>query len=69
MLNKNSLLFLLLITFLATSCTSNSKNVEYPQVDSKVLAGVWEYRNRVGGMMPYTVDEGKPGNGNLRTFT
>ena len=34
-----------------------------------MLPGKWEFRNRVGGLITYSPDEGKPGNGNLMIFT
>jgi hypothetical protein len=58
----SNLLFVLLWATALTSCSKNRAN------DEK-LSGVWELRASSGGMMPYNVDNYKPGNGSLWAFT
>ncbi len=65
---KTLLAFFLLTVFI-TSCSSNSKDLQSPSVNSKVLAGVWEYRFVEGGLFLPDPSAYQPGNGRLWAFT
>lgn len=62
-------LYFALILVCAVTFHSCSKDNQMPQVNAKILPGVWELRAVSGGMLPYDPNNFKPGNGRLWTFT
>lgn len=61
------LAFVLLGTALFTSCTRDIQTSN--RANGKILQGVWELRDVMGGMLAYDPNNYKPGNGSLWVFT
>ena len=54
---------------LASLISCSKKSSAPPQINGKVMPGIWELRASLGGMAPYDPNNYKPGNGNLWGFS
>ena len=66
---KNCFVFLPAFAVFITSCSKSGKEAEVPQVNSKVLPGVWEYRSGFVQIANADPSIFAPGNGNLWEFS
>jgi hypothetical protein len=66
-MKPSCLFFILLCTVAFSSCDKDSQS--RPQVNGKILTGVWELRAMAGGNVVFDPNNFKPGNGRLWTFT